>query len=402
MLLVLVAAISIHADFEGGSIGPVRQVVERHYECSLAGETDQDGRNRQATWYYFRLDGARGDEVVIDLVKLAGEYNYRPNAGGVSDKTPPVFSYDGQTWRHLTTVEYDPTTPRLRVRITPERSPVWIAHTPPYTTQQLSQLLADVRGHPHLRRETAGKSVAGRDIVLLTVTDPAAPDEGKRVLWLMTRQHSWESGTSWVSEGALRFLLSRDPDAVRIRRTTIFRIFPMADPDGVARGGVRFNLNGYDLNRNWDAVDASKMPEIAAQRKAVLDWVDSGRRIDLFVTLHNTETAEYLEGPPSDPGSGHAELMRRLFRILRDETTFSPTRGPEHSAASTTPGKPGRMTVTQGLYHDRRIPAFLIEQMIGFNSRLGRYPSVEDRLRFGTNLVKAMEEAVHDLSVTGP
>ena len=48
-----------------------------------------------------------------------------------------------------------------------------------------------------------------------------------------------------------------------MRDTTVFRIFPMADPDGVAAGRVRFNKNGYDLNRNWDTPDPSLMPEIS-------------------------------------------------------------------------------------------------------------------------------------------
>lgn len=104
----------------------------------------------------------------------------------------------------------------------------------------------------------------------------------------------------------------------------IFKIFPMADPDGVARNGVRFNAHGYDLNRNGDAVAPNKMPEIAAQRKAILDWVDAGRRIDLFLTLHNTETAEYVEGPP-------APVVEHLYHALVEMTTFAPRARPASS-----------------------------------------------------------------------
>jgi hypothetical protein len=384
----VVALTEIANGFEDASAGEVKQIGDYHFEVGVRGEADQDGRNRQATWYYFRLEGAADREVTIDLVNLAGEYNYRPNRGAIDDRTPPVFSYDRKNWEHLTSVEYDGRIPRLRLRLRPERSPVWIAHVAPYTTEDLARLLREVSGHPHLKREVIGKSAGGRDLLLLTVTDPAAAGE-KKVVWLMARQHSWESGTSWVAEGALRYLLSGE--AAQIRRTTVFRMFPMADPDGVVRGGVRFNANGYDLNRNWDAVDPAKMPEIAAQRQAVLDWVDGGGRVDLFLTLHNTETAEYLEGPPE---GGHAVLMERFFRILRETTTLHPTRPARHAAVSTTPDRKGRMTVNQGLYHDRKIPAFLMEQMIAHNQKLGRYPTVRDRLAFGAELVQAMAKAV--------
>src|SRR5207247_9426856 len=119
---------------------------------------------------------------------------------------------------------------------------------PPYTNQNLAKLLRSFHSHPHVKRETRGKTVGGRYILLLTVTNPKVSDEKKRVVWLMARQHSWEAGTSWVAEGLLRFLLSSEPQAVRIRDDFVFKIFPMADPDGVARGGVRLDRKSTRLN----------------------------------------------------------------------------------------------------------------------------------------------------------
>jgi hypothetical protein len=42
------------------------------------------------------------------------------------------------------------------------------------------------------------------------------------------------------------------------------------------------------------------------------------------------------------------------------------------------------------------VPAFLIEQMIAYNSRLGRLPTIEDRVRFGAGLARAAFEAVRE------
>ena len=374
-------ATSIQTSFEGGRLGKIEKLGETHFRVHVAGEADQDKRNRQANWYYFRLDNAAGREVIVDLASLPGEYNYVANRGAVTEDTLPVFSYDQRTWKHFDKVEYDAQIPRLRLRFTPAAHPVWIAHVPPYTNQDLARLLREFARHPHLERAVIGKSAEGRELLLLTVTNPAVAAENKKVIWLMFRQHSWEAGSSWAGEGALRFLLS--PGAASIRDAAIVKIFPMCDPDGVARGGVRFNVHGYDLNRNWDAVDAKLMPEIAAQRKAVLDWVDAGRRLDVFLSLHNTETAEYLEGPPGP-------LRDRLFRLLAETTSFHPSRPPSESGVSTTPGRKGRMTVVQGLHNDRKIPAFLIEQRIAFNRKLGRLPTIDDRLKFGGELVQAL------------
>ena len=65
-MLLLAAVVSIHWDFEGGSLGRVETAGPAHFRAHLAGQTDQDGRNRQANWYYFRVDGAKGVEVTID------------------------------------------------------------------------------------------------------------------------------------------------------------------------------------------------------------------------------------------------------------------------------------------------------------------------------------------------
>jgi hypothetical protein len=209
----------------------------------------------------------------------------------------------------------------------------------------------------------------------------------------MFRQHSWEAGSSWAGEAALRYMLSADPVAVRKRRTANFKIFPLCDPDGVARGGVRFNAHGFDLNRNWDVVKGKIMPEIAAQRKAILAWADAGKHVDLFLSVHNTETAEYLEGPPDADGR-YLALTQRFFALLSELRTFAPTRPPRAAEASTTPGQPGRMNVVQGLYKDRRLPAFLIEQMITKHPKLGRQPTPDDRQQFGAELVRVMWQAV--------
>ncbi len=379
--------ISISTHFEGGALGKIEPITATHFRCGVKGESDQDGRNRQANWYYFRVDGARGKALTIDLVDLPGEYNYHPNRGAVTGDTLPWYSEDNQHWKPLERVEYQADTLLLRLHLTPRTNRFWIAHVPPYTNQHLQRLLNEYKKHPHLAQQIIGKSVQGRDLLLLTITDARVPAVEKKVIWLMFRQHSWEAGSSWAGDGAIRFLLANTPAAEIIRQTAIFKIFPLCDPDGVARGGVRFNANGFDLNRNWDAVDATKMPEIAAQRNAILNWVDSGQRVDVFLSLHNTETSEYLEAPPDNR---YAALTQRLFQLLSARPTFAPTRQPNMAEASTTIGKPGRMTVIQGLSHDRQLPAFLIEQMITKHPKLGHQPTPAERQRFGADLVQVL------------
>ena len=395
MLLIpgMAAAAGIHTDFEGGCLGRIEKVSETHFRLAAKGETDQDGRNRQANWYYFRVDDAGAKELTFDMVNLAGEYNYQPNRGAITKDTPPVISYDQRTWVHVESFTYDPDEPKLTLRITPRQGRFWIAHVPPYTLENLDRLRADARRHPDFREQVIGKTVGGRDLVLWTIAAPAAT-KGKRSVWLMFRQHSWEAGSSWAGEGAVRALLRDGAESRRLRQSIIWKILPLCDPDGVARGGVRFNANGYDLNRNWDVEDRHKMPEIAAQRDAVREWIQGGHTILLFLSLHNTETGEYLEGPPQGGDGGRFRpLAERFFQILSKETTFAPTTPLRYADVTTTAGMAGRMTVVQGLYHDLKIPAFLMEQRISVNPKMGHLPEIPDRVAFGAQLVGAAGKA---------
>jgi hypothetical protein len=388
---VLLASIAVLSNFEGGSVGKVERVSAVHLRCGVEGQSDQDHRNRQASWYFFELRNLPKKPVTVELVDIAGEYNYRAPAYAVNKNTRPVYSYDGVNWRHFRDdqVSWDEAAPRLVLRFMPEGARLWIAHVQPYTNQNLASLLDSFRLNPYVARESAGRTVEGREMPLLTITNPRTPETRKSVVWLMFRQHAWEAGSSWVCDGAIRYLLSDDPRAAQIRDRTIFKIFPMADPDGVAHGGVRFNRNGYDLNRNWDLINEEKMPEIAAQHRAILAWVDSGHRLDAFLSLHNTESGEYLEAPP-----GIRPLAERVFQMLKDTTTFNPTQPLNDPGLTTTPGKPGRMHVGQGLYHERKLPAMLMEQMVEYNSKLGHYPTAMDRTEFGAGLVRAFASAL--------
>ncbi len=374
LLLPLAFFISVTWNFEGGSAGRVETVNATHVRVGAQGEKDQDGRNRQANWYSFQVSGVKpGQPVTVDLVDLPGEYNYQPNRGAVNAETPAVWSDDGKTWRHVEDFTFDTAEPKMTLRITPKGRRFWVAHTPPYTNRQLDALWKDVKGV--FAREEIGRSVDGRPLWVWTA------GTGSKTVWLMFRQHSWETGSSWVGDGAVRALAK----SAELRKSHTWKILPMADPDGVARGGVRFNKFGFDLNRNWDVNGVAKMPEIAAQRKAILS---SGGGA-LFLSLHNTETAEYLEGPPVSAPEVRA-LAERFYAVLVAKSTFAPTRPLSFAG----PVAAGRMTVIHGLTRERAWPAFLMEQRISTQPKYGRRPLIEDRLRFGGELVNVISEVL--------
>jgi hypothetical protein len=383
--------VTIRKDFEGGSCGRVEALGETTFRCHVAGQSDERGRNRQASWYYFRMDGVKGRDVTLTLTDFVGEYNGKPGAVAMTADTVPVFSYDDETWRHFPAMEWDDAKKEATLKFRPERDTVWVAHVPPYPPRRLRRLLDDVGRSPHVLDEVIGKSVRGRDLHLVTVTNPDVPDRAKKVVWLIARQHAWEAGTSYVLDGALRFITSDRPRARELRDRVVFKFVPTMDPDGCAAGAVRFNANGFDLNRHWDEVDLRRpellrrMPEIWYVKKAVLGWADAGRPIDLMLNLHNTETVEYLQTADDDPAA--RALMQLFHDKLAAETTFDPT-GPTLRVGTTPDG------TTNELFRERKVPVLLMEQRISTGKKLGRRPTADDRLAFGARLIEVMAETV--------
>jgi hypothetical protein len=398
-LLLLVAAeagraqppITITKDFEGGSLGRVERLGDNRFRCHVEGQSDERGRNRQASWYYFRLDGVKGRDVTLTLTDFVGEYNDKPGAVPMTADTVPVFSDDDETWRHFPSMEWDDAKKEATLRFRPERDTIWVAHVPPYPPRRLRRLLDEVSRSPHVLDEVIGKSVRGRDLHLVTVTNPDVPDGTKKTVWLIARQHAWEQGTSYVLDGALRFAASDRPRTRELRDRVVFKFVPTMDPDGCAAGKVRFNANGFDVNRHWNEVDLRRpdwlrrMPEIWYVKRAILNWVDAGRPIDLMLNLHNTETAEYLQTQADDPAT--RALMQVFHETLVAETTFDPT-GPTVRVGATPDG------TTNALFRERKIPVLLMEQRISTGKKLGRRPTADDRLTFGARLIAVMAETV--------
>ncbi len=374
--------------FEGASLGKIEKLDDTAFRLHVEGQYDERGRNRQTTWFYFRMDNVAGRELALTFTDWVGEYNDKPGACPMGPTLRPVFSYDGETWRHFESLEWDAEKKESTLKFKPERDTVWLAHIPPYPHSKLLRLLGELDRSPHARSEVIGRTALGRDLHLVTVTNFERPDDAKKVVWLQARQHAWEAGTSFVMEGALRFVTSDDPQARALRDKVIFKFTPMLDPDGCALGKVRFNAHGWDVNRHWDEVDLRDprwlrlMPEIWYAKKAILA-AHASQPVDLMVNLHNTETAEYLDTMVDDE-PGQAKLQR-LFTKLVAETSFDPSR---KLGIVLIPSNTANM-----LWQERRVPIALMELRVGPGAKLKRQPTVADRLAFGRQLIAAMSEA---------
>src|SRR5687768_5120259 len=163
------APITFNKNFEGASLGKIEVLGPASFRCHVEGQYDERGHNRQASWFYFRLDRARGRDVTLTLTDFVGEYNDKPGAVPMGPGIVPVFSYDGRTWTHFAddAAKWDDEKKELTLRFRPEGDSVYVAHVPPYTPADLKRLLAEVDRSPHARVEVIGRTVQGREIPMV-------------------------------------------------------------------------------------------------------------------------------------------------------------------------------------------------------------------------------------------
>ncbi len=205
------------------------------------------------------------------------------------------------------------------------------------------------------------------------------------MVWIVARQHAFETGGSWAIEGLIRFLASDDPEARELRRKVRFKICPMVNPDGVTDGNTRFNANGVDLNRHWNASDPlssdlKRAPEIALVKQAILNW-SRQHRLDLFINIHNNDMVWNDEGDYISfaPISREADA-RRLEALLREQTVYTGPFDPT-TRDQATEAVVAAETGSLGL---------IMEMKTGYMESLGRWTSDDLFLEHGRGLARAI------------
>ncbi len=111
----------------------------------------------------------------------------------------------------------------------------------------------------------------------------------KPAIVVTARVHPGESNSSFVAEGLIKFLLSQDCRARKLRSMFVFYVVPMLNPDGVTYGNHRCSLTGTDLNRIWISPRRSLHPTIYFAKQLIGNLAATGRVVS-FCDLHGHST----------------------------------------------------------------------------------------------------------------
>ena len=268
--------ITISSAFDAGNILMTGQVGD-----TISLEIVNDHMSDFYQWFYFRVAGAGGREVTLNITNCAGA----AYPGGWPDYKA-CLSIDREDWARIDGTSYADGV--LTMRFTPETDCVWIAYFAPYSMERHHDLISTVAALPGVGYESLGKSLDGQDIDCLTI------GEGDLNVWLYARQHPGESMAEWWMEGALEKLTDPDDPIARVLRDSCsFNIVPNMNPDGSRRGHLRTNAVGTNLNREWHAPSAEKSPEVLCVRNKM-----DATGVDFAMDIHGDEAipANFLAG----------------------------------------------------------------------------------------------------------
>lgn len=260
------AQISINTNFEGGNglltfadIGNNVVHIQSEYKGGDVLRVD----------YYCEIQGVDYSQdlnIQIDT-DWQGDYIY--------------YSYDNINWQSIQMIGGQYSVPTIQ-------SNIFLAHSIPSLYSNMIALVDSINNANNGYTEVSNLTISeqGRSVKLLKITAPKCESyPQKNLIWLLGGQHAFEDPARYVTEGMLRFLVSNDPIAIRLRKQAIIYIVPIMDVDQTVNGGTGKDQIPIDFNRdwtslsytsNWNAVVAVKdSVEAQRQRNPYKIFIDS-------------------------------------------------------------------------------------------------------------------------------
>lgn len=311
----------VSSAFDSGNI----EVVGASRTGSVELKIRPDAGGDHFQWFHYRVTGARDVKLAMRIVNAKqvsypdGWTNYRACA-----------SYDRDDWFRVDTTWNGEV---LEIQHTPETDSVYYAYFAPYSLERHADLVAAAQCVDGVTHERLGATVDGRDLDLLRI---GTGEKGRRACWIIARQHPGETMAEWLVEGLMERLLDAEDAVSRwlLERAEFF-IVPNMNPDGSARGHLRNNAAGANLNREWENPSMERSPEVFLVRERM-----RAANVDFFLDVHGDEVLPYnfisgAEGIPSWNEAAAARQQRYVDALL----AVSPDFQTEHGYPIAKPGE---------------------------------------------------------------
>jgi hypothetical protein len=340
---------------------------------------ERSSPNRAAGHIHFQIQARPGSKLTFEFKNLENVWNGQSGSVAKELKTV-VVSEDGKEWKPVALESLAGNRVRLVVEMPGPR--LYVARVEPYRLSDLDRMLSSIRTNPLVEISPIGKTFEGRTLEIIRV----GRTQAKYRVFVRARAHPWESGGNWVVEGLIQRLLRDDGLARECLERYSLYILPMANKDGVARGRTRFNLQGKDLNRDWDKpADPRLSPENYALEQWLEGMVHSGLRPDLALELHNDGAGSlHVSRCPVPDLDRYLKRMATLESLLRRDTWFT--------EGSTSEAFRNAGTLGEGWLQRYQIDAAVHEFNCNWIAGLKDYPSALHWKTYGEQLATVFYE----------
>ncbi len=173
----------------------------------------------------------------------------------------------------------------------------------PSYTQYDSIMRSFTNLHPSIcRLDTIGKSINGRLVLALKISDNVIIDEDEPETFYSSSMHGDETGGYMLMLHLADYMLKNYNTSNRIKNlinNLEIWINPLANPDGTYRTGntisspTRYNANGYDLNRNFP----DPLTPNTTKQKETLDMIKFMRKHNFILSANFHSGAEVVNYP---------------------------------------------------------------------------------------------------------
>lgn len=283
----------ISSHFDSGNI----RVINAESPSNIVLGINKDNASDFYQWFHFRLATDPFETHKITITELAKS----AYPDGWQDYNV-LASYDRQEWFRIES-QFDGD--NLSFEFTPEHPSVYFAYFIPYSYERHLDLISDAQMYLDCQHYLLGQTLDGRDMSMLVVGEPT-PE--KKKIWITARQHPGETMAQWCAEGLLYRLLDEDDGLARsLLNDAVFYIIPNMNPDGAARGHLRTNAVGTNLNREWAQPTAEKSPEVLYVLNAM-----SEIGVDMYLDLHGDEALPYNFVAGSEGIPAYNERLKHL------------------------------------------------------------------------------------------
>jgi hypothetical protein len=241
-------------------------------------------------WFAFKIWSPKEQNVTINVISRTVDFHLlrmiSPKVRDLLEQFRPMISNDRLTWDYMNPVDLNKKNPKyiftLTMQVNP--NPRWISAQELVTSADYKEWTDKLKEHPFITDSIIGRSVEGRPIQELDITE--SKDDPELVI-ITGRQHPSEVAGFFSLKAFVEKVSGNSDLAVAFRKKFKLIIFPLLNPDGVDNGFGRCNANGINLNRDWKRF---MQPETHAVKDRVEELLrhHSGK-VRFFIDFHSAE-----------------------------------------------------------------------------------------------------------------